>query len=215
MIKYRPEDFVLFEDSVNNDSIYAQEDVENLGWWYIEKESCILVDLKIKDNKMVDPNEKDVEISEKDLAKGQILKLFCKKLFKYLGDSNPLLKKYQLSILDDAENSFVLHEKNGLDNFYIYLLRTGIDVNLKENRCDYLRIDLKDEPEDVNDYLRWLFTTFEWHRFRELFKYSPVVTEEKYVTRIDPDEEFDKILSKTWNEVRDSQEYKQLISNYE
>lgn len=57
MIKYRPEDFILFEDPVkDNNSIYTQEDIENLGWWYIEKESCRLFEIKTKDGKMVRPD---------------------------------------------------------------------------------------------------------------------------------------------------------------
>lgn len=216
MIKYRPEDFVLFEDPVkDNNSIYTQEDIENLGWWFIEKESCILFDIKAKDGRMVRPDGGPVYVSEKDLAKGKILKLFCKTMLKNLGNKNPMLKKYRVLILDDGENSFALCEKNSSYSFCIRLVRTWRDVELKENRYDYLKINLKDEPKNVNDYLRWLFTTFEWHRFRELFGYSPVVTEEKNVIRIDPDEEFNKILSKTWNEVRDSEEYKQIILLYQ
>lgn len=216
MIKYRPEDFILFEDPVkDNNSIYTQEDIENLGWWYIEKESCRLFEIKTKDGKMVRPDGEFVCISEEDLVKGKILKLFCKTMLKNLGNKNPMLKKYQVVILDDDENSFALCEKNSSYSFCIRLVRTPLDVELKENRYYYLKIELKDEPKNVNDYLRWLFITFEWHRFRELFGYSPVVTEEKNVVRIDPDEEFNKILSKTWNEVGDSEEYKQIILSYQ
>lgn len=71
MIKNKPEDFIIFNSPIDDKNLnYLQEDVEKLGWWYIEKDSCILVDLKTKDNKMVDQTGKDMEISEKDLAKG-------------------------------------------------------------------------------------------------------------------------------------------------
>lgn len=216
MIKSNLKDFVPFDDPTDNKEFnYTQEDVENLGWWNIEKDSCILFDVKIKDGKVIQTSGDLVDVSDEDLAKGRILKLFCKILLEHLGNKNPLLKKYQLFILDDDENSFALYNEKSSDNFCIRLVRTWLDIDLKENRYDYLKIDLKNEPNNVEDYLRWLFVDFEWNEFRELFGYSPVVTEEKNVVRIDPDEEFNKILSKTWNEVGDSEKYKQIILSYQ
>lgn len=216
MIKSNLKDFVPFDDPTDNKELnYTQEDVENLGWWNIEKDSCILFDVKIKDGKVIQTSGDPVDVSDEDLAKGRILKLFCKILLEHLGNKNPLLKKYQLFILDDNENSFALYNEKSSDNFCIRLVRTWLDIDLKENRYDYLKIDLKNEPNNVEDYLRWLFVDFEWNEFRELFKYSPVVIEEKNVIRIDPDEEFNKILSETWNRVRISEEYKQIILSYQ
>lgn len=215
MSKYKPEEFVLFNSPLKeDDSIFTQEDLEELGWWYIEKDSCILVQAKQKDDVMIGMDGKSIIISDENLAKGKILKMFCQKLFSYLCDNNPMHKKFELSILDDKENSFLLYDSKENKNYSIYLIRTAMDINLVENQCIYFLINLEDEPDAVKEYLTWLFVISEWTKFREFFGYSPVVTEEEHVTRIDPDDDFTELLSKTWNEVRNSEEYKQLISNF-
>ena len=215
MIECRPEEFVLFDSPLKEDgSVFTLEDLEKLGWWYIEKDSCILVQAKQKGNVMVGMDGKLITINNEDLTKGAILKMFSKRLLKHLGENNPLSKKYEVSILDDKENSFILYDAEEKENFYISLVRIDRDAEWKENKHLYFLIDLKNEPLLVEEYLTWLFANLEWTKFREFFGYSLVSTEDGCVKRNDPDDDFNKILSETWNEVRDSQEYKKLISNY-
>lgn len=163
---------------------------------------------------MVGMDGKLITIDNEDLTKGVILKMFSKRLLKHLGENNPLSKKYEVSILDDKENSFILYDAEEKENFYISLVRIDRDAEWKENKHLYFLIDLKNEPLLVEEYLTWLFANLEWTKFREFFGYSPVSSKDGCVKRNDPDDDFNKILSETWNEVRDSQEYKQLISNY-
>lgn len=205
MIKSLSEDFILFDDFG-----YSEEELEKYGGEYIEKQSCILFQAKEKNGVVTYPGGQSIDIPKEELIKGEILKLYCKRVFKYLGENNPLFKNYRLSALDDSEESFMLDDQKGRDKYCLYIIRSNMDVKTVKEKNIFLQIGLDDVPLNKS-YLTYLCCNLEWNDFREEVDYPPIVVKEGYVTYLSTSEEFDKILRKSWHELFNSKEYLSLI----
>ena len=205
MVKNKSSEFTVFDDFG-----YSEEELEKYGGEYIEKQSCILFSAKEKNGVVTYPEGRNINISKEDLIKGEILKLYCKRVFKYLGENNPLFKNYRLSILDDSEESFMLDDKQGQDKYCLYIIRSDKDIETTKGKNLFLQIELDDVSLDKS-YLTYLYCNLEWNEFREKFDYPPIAVKNGYINYLNTSKEFDEILRRSWQELFDSEEYLSLI----
>lgn len=193
MYKTKLEDF-----NIVNDFNFTLEELAEYGGEYVEKESCLLTLGIPKGKGIVDWGRNIIQISNEDLIKGKILKTYLKKIFEKMNEISFLDENYNLSFVNGEESSTKIN---------IFVVRTGIYGNCVESRIKnnvYLEVSRWIEEEPVDRYLTRLSYYFGLADFRKEIGIENNISLEEYkkITRI------------AWAEMFDSEEYKQLISNY-
>ena len=186
---------LLFPDDFG----FTQEELSEYGGEYVEKESCLLTLGIPKGKGIVDWGRNIIWISNKDLIKGKILKEYLRRIFEKLNKIYSLDKDYNLSFINGEES---------LSKINIFVVRTGIYCNCIKNRRKnnaYLEVKGWIEEESIDKYLTRLSCYFGSNDFRKEIEIEDKISLEEYR----------KAIRIAWSEMFDSQEYKQLISDYE
>lgn len=192
-LKTKLEDF----NSVN-DFNFTSEELTEYGGEYVEKESCLLTFGIPKGKGIVDWGRNIIQISNEDLFKGKILKIYLKKIFEKINEITSLNEEYNLSFVNGEESSTKIN---------IFVVRTGIYGSCIESRIKnniYLEVGGWVEEAPVNEYLTRLSCYFYLNDFRKEIGIENKISLEEYkkITRI------------VWSKMIESKEYKQLISDY-